>query len=222
MRHLLLPVTAALAFLSAPASALTFVEDVAQPLFFNGIVEGVTTPGLTASIQLTFTGFSGNDALFSYTLENTSSAPITGSRVSGFGFNVESAGFTLAGSQALTGPFDQVDSGNVPQLGSRDFCLTGNNCAGGGGAGVLLGDSANGTFSLRFAAPLATLDLRDFYVRYQSIEGSPDGTSGVGVQVRDPFGGVIPEPATWAMMIAGFGLVGAALRRRDGIARASA
>lgn len=27
-------------------------------------------------------------------------------------------------------------------------------------------------------------------------------------------GGVIPEPATWAMLIAGFGLVGAALRRR--------
>lgn len=28
------------------------------------------------------------------------------------------------------------------------------------------------------------------------------------------FGGVIPEPATWAMMIMGFGLVGSALRRR--------
>lgn len=27
-------------------------------------------------------------------------------------------------------------------------------------------------------------------------------------------GGVVPEPATWAMMIAGFGLVGAAMRRR--------
>jgi hypothetical protein len=27
-------------------------------------------------------------------------------------------------------------------------------------------------------------------------------------------GGVVPEPATWAMMIAGFGLVGAAVRRR--------
>ena len=26
--------------------------------------------------------------------------------------------------------------------------------------------------------------------------------------------GVVPEPATWAMMIAGFGLTGAAIRRR--------
>ncbi len=36
-------------------------------------------------------------------------------------------------------------------------------------------------------------------------------------------GGVIPEPATWAMMIAGFGLVGGALRRRrDTVAHVNA
>ena len=29
-------------------------------------------------------------------------------------------------------------------------------------------------------------------------------------------GSAVPEPATWAMMIAGFGLVGAAMRRRNG------
>jgi hypothetical protein len=33
---------------------------------------------------------------------------------------------------------------------------------------------------------------------------------------------VVPEPATWAMMIAGFGLVGAAMRRRETLARMSA
>jgi hypothetical protein len=33
---------------------------------------------------------------------------------------------------------------------------------------------------------------------------------------------VVPEPATWAMMIAGFGLVGAAMRRRSGVARVTA
>ncbi|HEY9234280.1 MAG TPA: PEPxxWA-CTERM sorting domain-containing protein, partial [Phenylobacterium sp.] len=29
-------------------------------------------------------------------------------------------------------------------------------------------------------------------------------------------GGAVPEPATWAMMITGFGLAGAAIRRRRG------
>ncbi|MFN7399415.1 MAG: PEPxxWA-CTERM sorting domain-containing protein, partial [Sandaracinobacter sp.] len=32
----------------------------------------------------------------------------------------------------------------------------------------------------------------------------------------------IPEPATWAMMIVGFGLVGFATRRRERLARVSA
>lgn len=48
---------------------------------------------------------------------------------------------------------------------------------------------------------------------------NPDGSNQSSVPetwvVRDTFvGPPIPEPATWALMIAGFGLVGAALRRR--------
>lgn len=36
--------------------------------------------------------------------------------------------------------------------------------------------------------------------------------------VQDPVGSPVPEPAAWALMIAGFGLAGAALRRRREIA----
>lgn len=48
---------------------------------------------------------------------------------------------------------------------------------------------------------------------------TPDGLSwasesGVFLSAIGGGGGVIPEPATWAMLVAGFGLVGAAARRR--------
>ena len=35
-------------------------------------------------------------------------------------------------------------------------------------------------------------------------------------------GGAVPEPATWAMLIAGFGMVGVSVRRRRGMANVSA
>ena len=37
---------------------------------------------------------------------------------------------------------------------------------------------------------------------------------GIGDTGIDPGGGEVPEPASWAMMMAGFGLVGASMRRR--------
>jgi hypothetical protein len=37
-----------------------------------------------------------------------------------------------------------------------------------------------------------------------------------------PFSGDVPEPSTWAMLIAGFGLTGMAMRRRQRMARVSA
>jgi DNA-binding beta-propeller fold protein YncE len=43
---------------------------------------------------------------------------------------------------------------------------------------------------------------------------SADGIQFIGLEYLPAANGVIPEPATWAMMIAGFGLVGGMARRR--------
>jgi hypothetical protein len=52
-------------------------------------------------------------------------------------------------------------------------------------------------------------------LEYRPIEVSLPGVFGENeFTVLSSGGGAVPEPATWAMMIAGFGLVGGALRRR--------
>ncbi|NJC34322.1 hypothetical protein GGR88_001796 [Sphingomonas jejuensis] len=43
-----------------------------------------------------------------------------------------------------------------------------------------------------------------------------DGAQGDGFRINSISVAAVPEPATWAMMIAGFGMVGAGMRRRAG------
>ena len=43
------------------------------------------------------------------------------------------------------------------------------------------------------------------------------GQSTISYQLREPFNAV-PEPAAWALMLTGFGLVGSAMRRRAKVA----
>ncbi|TPE62428.1 choice-of-anchor A family protein [Sandaracinobacter neustonicus] len=58
-----------------------------------------------------------------------------------------------------------------------------------------------------------TVVAKSFNMNGEVHLGTDDGNLG--------FGDVVPEPATWAMMIAGFGLVGAAARRRRRISAAA-
>ncbi|WP_439544767.1 PEPxxWA-CTERM sorting domain-containing protein [Sandarakinorhabdus sp.] len=58
---------------------------------------------------------------------------------------------------------------------------------------------------------------RDYFLSGGSFQPQQTGQSGgfrTFVDISPVSGGAVPEPASWAMLIAGFGLVGAAARRR--------
>ena len=91
------------------------------------------------------------------------------------------------------------------------------------------GDEAHGNASFRqsydIGGAVAALGVTQF--RYLRIDGTAGGTIGaqngfdldaIGIANFVSAAPVVPEPASWAMMIAGFGLVGGAMRR--GTARA--
>jgi opacity protein-like surface antigen len=84
------------------------------------------------------------------------------------------------------------------------------------GSGVLA--QANG---ISTAAQIVGIEGRGRFVRLDLLDNYGDEFTWTGLaEVR--FGGVVPEPSTWAMLIAGFGIVGFAVRRRTAVAAVSA
>lgn len=153
-------------------------------LNYDGNVDGQQVSGLSAGSTFTLTNVSDDNRsyTFSYDIDNTSSSPITQSRISGFGFNTDP---TLAGADS-TGTFAIEGTGNAPNgLGKVDTCFKAgggqNNCAGGGGHGVKINEDGTGSFTLNFSDGIDELTLSDFFVRYQSINGpGMQGDSGTG------------------------------------------
>ncbi|QMW24536.1 PEP-CTERM sorting domain-containing protein [Sandaracinobacteroides saxicola] len=70
-------------------------------------------------------------------------------------------------------------------------------------------------------AQLFALDGTARYVRVDLNNNYGDRFTWTGL-AEARYAGAVPEPATWAMMIAGFGLVGAATRRRRTMVAVSA
>ena len=185
-------------------------------IYFDGY--GGSSPhvvnGLTSNIVFTFTGSSGNSYGFSYVVNNTSSSPVTDSRVSGFAFDTDP---NISGKSVGAGSvFDAIfTNGNYPVgYGNVEVCFSGaGSCAGGGGGGVDMGQATGntGSFTLTFANAPSTILLSGFVDRYQSVAGSnATSNSAIGRQVAP-----VPEPGTWAMMLLGFGMIGFGLPRRQ-------
>ncbi len=185
---------------------------------------GASIDGLTGSTTFTLTGVSGNDYTFDYSVANTTSAPVTDSRISSFAFNTDP---TISGA-ASTGAYSytQLNSNYPNGIGTVDVCFkdasTGA-CAGGGSGGLTAGQSGTGSFTLSFASPVSALTLSDFYVRYQSITGVAGITSASGAGTitsststsggsTSTGGTPVPEPGMLGLF--GAGIIGLALARR--------
>jgi PEP-CTERM putative exosortase interaction domain len=134
---------------------------------------------------------------FSYTFTNTNAAV---SNLADFGFTTSPTLVSITG----TGMGFVLDPVNFPGGYTVDACaFSGNNCD----AANNQADLFSGTFELTFAGGTSSITLNNFVDRYASLS-QLDNTSGEGT----PVGGV-PEPATWAMMLLGFGGIGVAMRR---------
>lgn len=203
--------TSALGFAvtATPSQAATVVYggntyNSGDSIVFNLV--GVQYPGSTGTLTLTFTGTSGNDYDFTYSLLNTSTDPHT--NISGFGFDVSGATVDLA-TTTSTGTYATISSGSISGGYKVDICATaGSNCAGGSNGGPTPGGTASGTLDLEFTSLPSSFTLTQPVIRMQNTGPRGNG-SDVGIPV-----GAVPEPATWALMLLGFGGLGMTMRRR--------
>lgn len=204
--------TAALLAITAPAQAGTIFDasmiNTDVTFVFNGFNtpdgSGGAIPGLNAEARFRLTNIAAGAFHFDFAITNSSTLD---SRVSVFGFDTLP---DVASATVTSAAFPQVTlNGNVPNIsGSNAFrtCFSASNCAGGGNGGVASGAGpVRGSFVLQLASSAASLELDRPFVRYQGIPGIASATG---------FGSAVPEPATWAMMIGGLGLVGGVARRR--------
>lgn len=223
MRTYAIAALAAFSLFPAAANATTMITPdgkvsidpfdlVNRPFSWNVVAnatQGDNLSGLASSIIYTFSAVDADRKVFtiSYLLDNTSTGAGSQSSIAVFGFDVSpSANLTVT-----DGPFVEGSGGNFNGLGQREFCLyEGSNCNGGGNAGVYVNDAAvGGTFTLTYATSQSSILLENFATRWQRTGTNANGSaSGIGNVTA------VPEPATWAMMIAGFGLIGGVARRR--------
>ncbi|MDE2563658.1 MAG: cistern family PEP-CTERM protein [Sphingomonadales bacterium] len=179
---------------------------------------GTSIGGLTGSTTFTLTGVSGNNYTFDYSVTNTSSDPVTASRISSFAFNTDP---TIT-SATSTGAFSYTTlNSNYPNgIGTVDVCFkdaTTGSCSGGGSGGLDIGQTGTGSFTLSFSQPVSSLTISDFYVRYQSISGVPgvSSASGAGtITSSSSSGGGTPVPEPGMLTLFALGVIGLYLGRK--------
>jgi len=172
--------------------------------------------GLTASVRYYDFNFlydlstNTTSLSFDFDVSNTSSLPILTSRVTTLGFLTTPD--VILGGSSVSGIFDTVDSGNVPNQGSVEFCFSDVNCAGGGSGGVAMGDTQTGSALLSFLGNFSSINFDNFTIRYQSVscidgyDGNCPGSASGGPTTD------VPEPGMVGLLA--IGLLGVVAARR--------
>lgn len=210
---------AALSASPAPAVVVFKSPGTSHLVAFDGLTDAAGTviagtSALDALLTLRLTATDGFTWRFAWEIGNNAGPAFDRARITGFGFDV--VGASPVGVSAA-GAFDRVGTGAVATGFETDLCFmaAGNGCATNSNSGLRPGDDADGTIRLGFATRQQMVTLSDIYVRWQGSQvdrAVPRNTPTISVSHLDieP----APEPAIWAMLILGFGLVGTAARRR--------
>jgi hypothetical protein len=186
-------------------AAIAMFASSAQAVIVTG--NGVT--GVSFSADITQAG-----DVVTIELDNTTPSPFTGT-ITGFAFDLSAGGSVLSFSSPdypafslLAGPVA------VPPPGgdTRDTgASTGGTFNGGNVAGGIDESDPSGTFMFTLSAG-ATYD-GNFTVRFQGVNGDLSDKVDECTINCPPVPG-IPEPETYALMLAGLGIVGYMARRR--------
>ncbi len=219
---LALPALIALSLYSAPAHAVTFLEfgpeiGARGMMQFQGLSGETGLESLAASVTFTLVDRTEDSFTFAYEARNLAGGEFTSARLFGFGFNLSDKPKTITAD----GLYGRVGSGNLPGAGKVDVCLmaggSGKACAPSGSGGLGIGSlPAEGSFTLSYKNPMESVQISNGSARWNDLSApeagmdDEDGTAVAAFIPLDP----MPEPGSWAMLIAGFGMVGTALRRQ--------
>ena len=186
-----LAATAAALTWAAPASAATLLDVTNLPVQ-SVMPQSFTFTATSASTKIDFQGYQvpGSITLVNMFFAATGTTASTANNLFGLHYT-----YTPSTCPSI---FHAFEGSDVPAYGASNLNFEGA-CAG-------LYDSLAQTVSTTVGAS---------YTLKFSLSNSAAGASGLRIFATDAaVTGAVPEPATWAMMLLGFGGIGMAMRRR--------